>query len=154
MKFGGTSVGDAARIAHAARLADDTAQELGDGSVVVVVSAMAGVTNSLREIGRLAAEGDTEGYRQGIEALRQKHFAVADALLEGEEQAQVRAFISKQADEALTLCEGLSVVGELTLRALDRISGIGRSSRPPCWPRPARPGPESDLRGCHPGRGH
>jgi aspartokinase/homoserine dehydrogenase 1 len=125
MKFGGTSVGDAARIAHAARLADDTAQELGDGSVVVVVSAMAGVTNSLREIGRLAAEGDTEGYRQGIEALRQKHFAVADALLEGEEQAQVRAFISKQADEALTLCEGLSVVGELTLRALDRISGIG-----------------------------
>lgn len=47
VKFGGTSVADVARIENAARL---VAQEVGRGnSVVVVVSAMAGVTNQLVE---------------------------------------------------------------------------------------------------------
>ena len=44
MKFGGTSVGDAARIRSAAAIAAEAAKQR---SVVVVVSAMSGVTNTL-----------------------------------------------------------------------------------------------------------
>jgi len=121
MKFGGTSVGDAERIARAARLADTSTQ----GPVVVVVSAMAGVTNSLRALARQAAEGDVEGYRRAIEALREKHYAVADALLSDDERNQAHAVIDQRLEEVRTLGDSLAVIGELTLRALDRIAGAG-----------------------------
>ena len=121
MKFGGTSVGDADRIAKAARLADESTS----GPVLVVVSAMATVTNSLRALGRQAAEGDVEGYRRTLAALRETHQAVADALLEGDERLEVHRFIEQRLDEIGALCESLTVIGELTLRALDRIAGVG-----------------------------
>ncbi|NPV09917.1 MAG: aspartate kinase [Anaerolineae bacterium] len=129
MKFGGTSVGDATRIAHAARLACEAVPgSASDGSaapVVVVVSAMAGVTNALRDVARLAAEGNVQGYRRAVEVLRASHRAVADALLEGQERQRALEFVDERLDEVLTLCHSLSVIGEVTLRALDRISGIG-----------------------------
>jgi len=121
MKFGGTSVADADHIAKAAQLADQSAP----GPVVVVVSAMATVTNSLRALGRQAAEGDVDGYRRTIAGLREKHLAVADCLLQGDERVQVRAFVEQRLSEVEALCAGLTVIGELTLRAMDRIAGVG-----------------------------
>ena len=55
MKFGGTSVGSAARILQ---LAEIVKQQANDSRVVVVVSAMSGVTNLLEEACNKAAAQD------------------------------------------------------------------------------------------------
>ena len=57
MKFGGTSVGDAACIARAAQICAAAARE---SSVVVVVSAMSGVTNSLIEAATFSEAGESQ----------------------------------------------------------------------------------------------
>ncbi|MFM8393778.1 MAG: aspartate kinase, partial [Acidobacteriota bacterium] len=55
MKFGGTSVGSAERIAEAAQLAIRSAEA--GHRVVVVTSAMSGITNQLIAAAEKAAQG-------------------------------------------------------------------------------------------------
>src|SRR5687767_12948239 len=77
MKFGGTSVGSAERIAQAAQLAVDTAAK--GHKVVVVTSAMSKVTDALIGAARLASTGQwNPAVRQ---ELYDRHKAVADALI-------------------------------------------------------------------------
>src|SRR5258708_12572184 len=70
MKFGGTSVGDAACIARAARIVTDAQRE---SAVVAVVSAMSGVTNRLVEAAKRAGGGDRERGSILISELRKQH---------------------------------------------------------------------------------
>src|SRR5579859_2931064 len=81
MKFGGTSVGDATCIARAAQIVASAAQGL---RVVVVVSAMSGVTNRLIDAAKRAGEGDVETGAALIEALRQQHRTALAALVSDE----------------------------------------------------------------------
>jgi aspartokinase/homoserine dehydrogenase 1 len=123
MKFGGTSVGSAERIAQAARLAVDAA---GKGHrVVVVTSAMSKVTDVLIEAAQTASRGKWDpAIRQ---QLLERHRQAADALTAGNAAAgqQVLAQIEEQLDRFEKLCFGLSMVHELTPRLLDAISGTG-----------------------------
>jgi aspartate kinase len=79
-KFGGTSLLGAARMLHAAELVKPVAQ---NSSVVVVVSAMKGVTDKLLAIAQLLA--DRQNYRARVEAellLRTHHDALSELALE------------------------------------------------------------------------
>src|SRR2546423_246490 len=123
MKFGGTSVGDAARIQSAARIiAGATAQ----GAVVAVVSAMSGVTNCLITAAHAAASGDARACADLREALCTQHAAAAEVLISNEaERAQLTAEMEQIINEAATLCQGTAMLRELTPRALDAISSVG-----------------------------
>ena len=75
MKFGGTSVGNAAAIRQTADLIRQCKQEWGE--VVVVASAMGSkpvkVTDLLLNGANSAAAGDTESYKKTADQLRQIH---------------------------------------------------------------------------------
>jgi aspartate kinase len=123
MKFGGTSVGSAERIAQAADLAVRSAKE--GHKVVVVTSAMSGVTNKLIAAAQSAVGGFYhktvsddlhEPHRQAIHML-----APNDASRRREAIEMVRQRIERFE----TLCKGLTMVRELTPRTLDAISGLG-----------------------------
>ena len=123
MKFGGTSVGSAERIAQAAQLAVESANK-GHG-VVVVTSAMSKVTDALIGAARKAAAGDwNPAVRQ---ELFDRHKAVADALIGGDpaRHAAVLDALRQRLERFEKLCFGLSMVHELTPRLLDAISGTG-----------------------------
>jgi aspartate kinase len=123
MKFGGTSVGTAERIAQAAEL---TARSAAEGHrVVVVTSALSGVTNQLIAAAESAARGDWRPEVRGW--LFERHRAVADALLGShpETQRTVLDAVNQRLDRFEKLCFGLSLVHELTPRLLDAISGTG-----------------------------
>jgi bifunctional aspartokinase / homoserine dehydrogenase 1 len=123
MKFGGTSVGSAERIAQAAQLAVDTANQ--GHQVVVVTSAMSKVTDSLIAAARQASNGHWEpGIR---EQLFDRHKAVADSIAAGDpnRHAEVVEALCHRLDRFEKLCFGLSMVHELTPRLLDAISGTG-----------------------------
>jgi aspartokinase len=71
MKFGGTSVGSPEAISN---LVDIVKAEHDSGSrVIVVVSAMSGVTDSLLSAAKAAAVGNKWGYLSTSEKLRDRH---------------------------------------------------------------------------------
>ena len=122
VKFGGTSVADAAAIARAAAITRSRAPR----HPVVVVSALARATNELLAAAEQAARGQLIVALRGIEGLRDRHLSEAQALLgEGGDADDVRADLSAMCDELASLSEALSVLGHLTPRSLDAIAAYG-----------------------------
>jgi len=122
MKFGGTSVGSAERISQVAQLA--TASAAPGHRVVVVTSAMSGVTNLLIEAAGGASRGRWDP--QVRQQLFERHAAVAGAIVaETGRRSAVLEEIDRRLDRFEKLCFGLSMVHELTPRLLDAISGTG-----------------------------
>jgi bifunctional aspartokinase / homoserine dehydrogenase 1 len=123
MKFGGTSVGDASCIA---RVAEIVAKSSRVGPLVVVVSAMGGVTNRLIEAATCSETGDRERATELLEALRQQHFEALDILIQNPETRNLIALgIEELLREAQRLCEGTALIHELTARTLDSVSSLG-----------------------------
>ena len=80
MKFGGTSVGSPGAIRQAATIVLEQAQSW--ERLVVVVSAMSGVTDALTHGALSAAAGDDQAYRAIVADLRVQHYRVVDELLD------------------------------------------------------------------------
>lgn len=122
MKFGGTSMGDAARIRQAARIVRD-AGEPGAGKVVVV-SAMAGVTNTLIGAARAAERGDLPTANRLVKEILSKHRVAAGEIAPSSGDALL-SFVEPALRRVAQLCESIAILGELTPRALDTISSMG-----------------------------
>src|SRR3954469_20510559 len=107
MKFGGTSVGSAERIAQAAQLATN-AVDAGH-QVVIVTSAMSRVTNTLIDTAREAATGRWDPLVR--EQLFERHRVVADALVGGDSAAlaPIIEALNRHLDRFEKLCFGLSM---------------------------------------------
>lgn len=125
MKFGGTSVGTGERISHVAHIAERIARQTGSAPVVVV-SAMSGVTNSLRRAAETAAAGDQETFRLVRGELQLKHSqAIRECVTDVELARGLRAEVSGLLHDFETLCQSIYTLGELTPRGLDAVSGLG-----------------------------
>ena len=123
MKFGGTSVGDAACIRRSAQIVANASRE---HSVAVVVSAMSGVTNRLIDAAHRAKRGDRDAGKTLAEALHQQHFEALAALVSNEKsRTQVQHRIEEILAEGSRLYEGTALLRELTPRTLDSISSLG-----------------------------
>lgn len=85
MKFGGTSVADAEAMARVIAIVRGQWERYpASRPPVVVVSAMSKVTDTLVEIGRLAAAGDATAVAAQVETLRARHERVARELVQGD----------------------------------------------------------------------
>jgi len=123
MKFGGTSVGDASCIA---RVAEIVAKASRVSPLVVVVSAMSGVTNRLIEAATCSETGDRERATELLETLREQHFEALKILIQNPETRNLIALgIEELLREAHSLCEGTALIHELTVRTLDSVSSLG-----------------------------
>ena len=123
IKFGGTSVGDAQRVANAI----DIVAERKAQSPIVVVSALAGVTNDLVAATEAARQCDIDRVNQIIAAVRQRHEDVAMRLVQ-QKFDFFESFIKqldKQIDQIHTILRGIALLGEITARAKDKVLGIG-----------------------------
>lgn len=121
MKFGGTSVGDGERISHVAGLVADVLQ--GGDRVVVVVSAMSGVTDALVQAAQTAACGDATTFRRAKTDLLVRHLVAIDAAVGN--GADLRDRITSALDDFEQLCHSIYVLGECTPRALDMVAALG-----------------------------
>ncbi len=124
MKFGGTSVEDAAAIGRTAGI---VAGRVANGkSPVVVVSAMAKVTDQLLRAAAAAAQGDRAGALALSSRLRARHCDTARDLVKN--QAECAALVCKIDEKFATLDEvlrGLAAIRELTPRVSDLIVSFG-----------------------------
>lgn len=123
MKFGGTSVGDAACITRTAKIIAQGARE---GGCVAVVSAMSGVTNKLIEAANQAHAGKSREAAAVLDGLRDQHETALESLTVKEpERAAVRKALEIALADGKRLCEGTALLGELSGRTLDAISSLG-----------------------------
>ena len=137
MKFGGTSVGTPEAMAQAVQIVP-AGREIWP-RLVVVTSALSGVTDLLLESARRAVRGELEAVEPAAGELRQRH--LADASL-----AWCREEALRQAAEGrwngwsaiLASCaRPIAVLGEATPRALDAVATLGeRLCVRRCWPPP------------------
>jgi aspartate kinase len=81
VKFGGTSVGSGERIRRVANIITHKVHDTGEDFPVVIVSAMAGVTDQLLRIARLAYTGEHQVCETELNTLKQKQLETAKHLL-------------------------------------------------------------------------
>ncbi len=122
MKFGGTSVGSAERIRVAARIAVEEKQRR---PVLVVVSAMARVTDLLLETLRRAEAGDTAGMEANLQKLQDRHVETCHELLPAEKREAVLAGIRSLTGEFQRIASGILMLGERPPRSVDEALAVG-----------------------------
>jgi aspartate kinase len=121
MKFGGTSVEDSAAIERAADIVLGRLEQ----QPVVVVSALAGVTDSLLAMAQAAALGSLSEAIGLLQQVRSRHLKVLSALVCGAGEAAVRERIHKLADALQDVLRGVATLGELSPRTTDSILSTG-----------------------------
>jgi aspartate kinase len=123
MKFGGTSVGDAVRIEKVAEIVQAAALH---SDVVVVVSAMSGVTNRLLEAAAESQAGNGEAVDGILQELRARHEQVAGALIRRSvERDLVIGQMRELFREGETLCQQAIADHRLTPQMRDSIASLG-----------------------------
>ncbi len=126
-KFGGASLADAAAVRHAISIL----AEQPPGPAVVVVSAMAGVTDALLQLGQqaLAAGQDQKALAAmaaAVGALRSRHEQVAQAVVpKGALRQRVVEDVARAHDEISRLLDGVASLRELTPRTRDFLVSRG-----------------------------
>jgi aspartate kinase len=124
MKFGGTSVGSVEAIDQATDIVLDLAKAW--DNLVVVVSAMSGVTDALIESAQTAVTQKEAVFRTIIADLRTKHHDTIEVLLPpGGERDHLLATVDGLLDELGAFCHSIHILGEVTPRAMDAITSMG-----------------------------
>ncbi|MCL4430641.1 MAG: aspartate kinase [Chloroflexi bacterium] len=133
MKFGGTSVGTGENIRHVAESVTQYAKN--DCRVAVVVSALAGVTNSLIEVACQAKKSEEKNIETFTKQLLQKHLeAISTAITSKQIQKEVTQITEKTIAELEKVLTGICYVGELTPKSKDYVASFGeRLSAPIVW---------------------
>lgn len=124
MKFGGTSVGSLDALKSAIQIIRDAKKDW--ERVVVVTSAMSGVTNLLLDSAASASHGKTDALAQVAATLREKHFSAAEALIPTAAKLnQVIAEIDDLIFSLVDLCKAIAILGEASPRAMDTVASLG-----------------------------
>ena len=124
VKFGGTSVGTSSAMRQAIEVVKNVRASW--ERMVVVTSALSGVTNILLDSAHHAATGDARTYTNALQFLRHSHGAIADALIRDESRrSAVKEEIESLILHFANLCRAIEVLGEATPRALDAVASLG-----------------------------
>ncbi|HEX5734985.1 MAG TPA: lysine-sensitive aspartokinase 3 [Blastocatellia bacterium] len=123
MKFGGTSVGDAAAINQAVEIVRSRMAS----SPVVIVSAMARVTDALLRLAESAKDRRFDEAGAIIDELRERHLATSRDLLPSDHHLidEVRRAIEDNFAELESLARSVATLGELSPRSQDAIVSFG-----------------------------
>ncbi len=120
MKFGGTSVEDAAAIRRMVRIV----QSRGQARRAVVVSALAKITDQLLSAAEAAAQGQVEYSTATLASLKLRHQAIATELLEAS-RGEFCKYLDSAFDGLTAATCGAAAAGQLTPRDQDAIVSVG-----------------------------
>jgi aspartate kinase len=121
MKFGGTSVENAAAIERVARIVRGRVKR----KPVVVVSAMAGVTNALVRMAEAAVRRDLQSALDELSHIKQQHEVAARALTTGTSLDQLLSNFDKNFEALELLLKGIAALVELSPRSSDLVFSYG-----------------------------
>jgi aspartate kinase len=122
MKFGGTSLADAERMRQVGAIV----RRFSTNRLVVVVSALAGVTDALLACAADAAAGRAAAVRRGLARLRSRHLGVAASLRPARgAAADLGSDLETELDELGGILHGVLLLREPGGRSLDLVASFG-----------------------------
>lgn len=121
LKFGGTSVGNSENLQRVAKIVEMQMQE---DEVLVVVSALGGITDQLTLCAELAASGD-EDYKRQFPLISERHGSLVGELFASDRQPELDRRVSSELSELRAILDGVFLIGELSDRTRDRILSFG-----------------------------
>lgn len=119
LKFGGTSVGSVGSIQQVLAIVGNQPKPL-----LVVVSAMGGVTDVLLNCGELAAAAN-EDYTASLQQVEQRHMQVVKELIPVQQQSSLLSLVKKHCNEIEDICKGIFLLGECSERTKDKLVSYG-----------------------------
>lgn len=119
LKFGGSSVGSAQSLNNVRKIVEAT-----DHPVIVVVSALGGVTDQLITLSRKAASGDMS-YGDTVEALVERHHQMVRDVIAAPRQDALLQELDVLFKELRSILHGLSLIQDLTPKTADAIVAYG-----------------------------
>ena len=123
MKFGGTSVADPDAINRLIGIVRQQ-QAKAKGAPLVVVSALAGVTDKLVALVQLTEDGASAKAAAEVNALLERHLSVAAAVTSASRE-RVLADVRREMEELNGLVHALSVLREVSPRSRDAVHAVG-----------------------------
>ncbi|KKQ21401.1 MAG: Bifunctional protein: aspartokinase I, homoserine dehydrogenase [Parcubacteria group bacterium GW2011_GWC1_36_9] len=122
MKFGGTSVAHASNINKVIDIILDSKK--GGDSIVIVVSALSGITDDLIILANLASKKDLK-YKIIFKAICGRHNQAIKELIDSKNQERVLREINKKYSELEEITKNIFSAQELSLSALDAVMSFG-----------------------------
>lgn len=119
LKFGGSSVGTPESITNVKHIVETTSQP-----VVVVVSALGGVTDQLIRMTHMAAGGDVS-YLQELDALISRHADMVGSVIAPEKQPALNRRLEELLAELRSILHGVCLIQDLTPKTADAIVAYG-----------------------------
>jgi len=120
LKFGGTSVATALNIKKVKSIVKNTSSS----KIIVVVSALGGVTDSLLNVLDLASSQNL-AFKNQLNEIETNHFKTIKDLFPIKEQNPILSHVKSELNDLEILLEGASLIGETTLRLSEKVVSYG-----------------------------
>ncbi|MDE5967921.1 MAG: bifunctional aspartate kinase/homoserine dehydrogenase I, partial [Muribaculaceae bacterium] len=121
LKFGGTSVGTAESLKNVKKIVEAQAKS---EQLIVVVSALGGITDKLIQTARTASTGNLE-YIVSYAEIVSRHLQIIKDTVAEPLQNQVRVEINPLLEELGNIFRGISLIKDLSQRTLDVVVSYG-----------------------------
>lgn len=119
LKFGGTSVGTVESLRNVKSIVESA-----DEPVIVVVSALGGLTDKLISTARVAAAGG-DAYFADYQAMVKRHHDIIEGIVPQEKRQQLYVIVNALLDELGNIYKGVSLIRDLSQRTIDIIVSYG-----------------------------
>ncbi len=120
LKFGGSSIGSVESILSVKRIVEAQSE-----SVIVVVSALGGITDQLIRTSQMAVEGNLD-YQASYEEIAQRHFNLMEAVIPvGEALASLKDEINAMLNELHSIYQGVFLIRDLSPKTLATVVSYG-----------------------------
>src|SRR5450759_1139458 len=118
LKFGGTSVGSEENVRRIGEIVLNQKED-----VIVVVSALNGITDQLLSLAQAAASGHES--TDSLSSIWSRHEVMAGGLLKKKNSDQTVQSLRLLFEELVKIIQGVKLIGELTPKTLDKVLGFG-----------------------------
>ncbi len=119
LKFGGSSVGSAESLSNLKKIVEEQQEQ-----VIVVVSALGGITDQLISCADKAAEGDGS-YKQLFDQMVERHETTTQSVLSFTTAAKTKKELRTLFDELENIYQGIFLTKVLTPRIMDTVVSYG-----------------------------
>ena len=120
MKFGGTSVGSATSILSVKKIVEEA-----DEPVIVVVSALGGITDKLLNASKMAAAGDA-GYENEFREIVYRHVEMVKTVFpKADDQLALQRQVGELLNELKDIFQGIYLIRDLSQKTSDTIVSYG-----------------------------
>jgi aspartokinase/homoserine dehydrogenase 1 len=119
MKFGGTSVGSAKSILEVKQIVESAGEP-----VIVVVSALSGITDQLIHTSTLAVQGDFT-YEKQYNNIVNRHIEAVEGVIATHKRSEVLKDVTSLLDELGNILKGVFLIGDLSAKTSDIIVSYG-----------------------------